>query len=85
MFLKGLPRCDRLRLVMPPTLFAMLQFPMTRLAYALFPVHLANAIIAGAFFFYVLYDCMHYAMHHVKLPGPLKTQKIYHSELTALH
>lgn len=52
---------------------------MTRLAYALFPVHIANGIISGAFVFYVIYDCFHYAMHHVKLAGPMKTQKIYHS------
>lgn len=40
-----------LRLVMPPTLFFVLQLPFTQLAYALFPVAVANGIIAGAFTF----------------------------------
>jgi hypothetical protein len=44
------PVC-RLRLVMPPTLFFTLSFPMTRLAYLIFPVNMANGIIAGAFTF----------------------------------
>ncbi|KIY45038.1 oxidoreductase [Fistulina hepatica ATCC 64428] len=69
---------SRLRLVMPPVLFATLQFPFTRLAYALFPVAIANGIIAGAFTFYVGYDCMHYALHHSKLPGYLADMKRYH-------
>ena len=42
---------DRLRLVMPPLLFTALQFPFTQLAYKLFPVAVANGIIAGAFTF----------------------------------
>lgn len=57
---------------------------MTQLAYSIFPVHMANGVIAGAFTFYVIYDCFHYAMHHVKLPGPLKSQKIYHSQSAVL-
>jgi len=59
---------DRLRLVMPPTLFALLQYPFTQLAHALFPNWMANGIIAGSFAFYVAYDVMHYALHHTKLP-----------------
>jgi len=69
---------DKLRLVMPPTLFFLLSFPMTRLAHALFPVALANGAISGAFVFYVIYDSMHYAMHHTKLPAYLREQKKYH-------
>ncbi|KAI9618887.1 hypothetical protein H4Q26_012141 [Puccinia striiformis f. sp. tritici PST-130] len=69
---------DRLRLVMPPILFAALSHPFTRLAYVLFPVPYANAIISGAFTFYVLYDCTHYALHHTQLPKYLKEMKIYH-------
>ncbi len=42
---------DRLRLVMPPVLFTVLQFPFTQLAYKLFPVAVANGVIAGAFTF----------------------------------
>lgn len=42
---------SRLRVVMPPPLFAMLEWPMTRLAYKLFPLPVANGIISGAFVF----------------------------------
>ncbi|KAF8873462.1 oxidoreductase [Mucidula mucida] len=69
---------DRLRLVMPPVLFTVLQFPFTQLAYKLFPVAVANGVIAGAFTFYVLYDCMHYALHHTNLPAYMKEMKKYH-------
>ncbi|KAJ8087261.1 fatty acid alpha-hydroxylase [Marasmius tenuissimus] len=69
---------DRLRLVMPPVLFAALEWPFTRLAYKLFPVAMANGIISGAFLFYVLYDCMHYALHHSMLPAYMKEMKKYH-------
>ncbi|KAG6899338.1 hypothetical protein C0993_011126 [Termitomyces sp. T159_Od127] len=64
---------DRLRLVMPPALFFTLQTPMTRLAHLLFPPAMANGIISGAFAFYILYDCMHYA-----LPTYLREMKKYH-------
>jgi hypothetical protein len=36
---------------MPPTLFFLLSFPVTRLAHALFPTALANGAISGAFVF----------------------------------
>ena len=41
----------RLRLVMPPPLFFILQLPFTQLAYAIFPVAIANGIISGSFTF----------------------------------
>lgn len=69
---------DRLRLVMPPLLFAVLSYPFTQLAHALFPNAYANGIIAGAFAFYVLYDCTHYALHHTQLPKYVRDMKIYH-------
>lgn len=69
---------DRLRLVMPPVLFFVLSFPFTRLAYIIFPTSMANGIISGSFTFYVLYDCMHYALHHTKLPTYLREMKKYH-------
>ncbi|KIK99658.1 hypothetical protein PAXRUDRAFT_131602 [Paxillus rubicundulus Ve08.2h10] len=69
---------DRLRLVMPPILFGVLQAPFTRLAYALFPTAMANGIISGSFTFYVLYDCMHYALHHTMLPTYMREMKKYH-------
>jgi 4-hydroxysphinganine ceramide fatty acyl 2-hydroxylase len=36
---------------MPPTLFFLLSFPFTRLAYVLFPTAWANGIISGSFAF----------------------------------
>ncbi|TDL24600.1 fatty acid-2 hydroxylase [Rickenella mellea] len=69
---------DGLRLVMPPALFSALAFPMTRLAYALFPTPMANGIISGSFAFYVIYDCMHYALHHTQLPQYMREMKKYH-------
>ncbi|KAF5336402.1 hypothetical protein D9611_006534 [Ephemerocybe angulata] len=69
---------DRLRLVMPPVLFFVLQLPFTRLGHLLFPGAVANGIISGAFTFYIGYDCMHYALHHSKLPQYLRDMKKYH-------
>lgn len=70
---------DRLRLVMPPLLFFVLSFPFTRLAYLIFPTAaFANGVIAGAFAMYVCYDCMHYALHHTKLPAYMREMKKYH-------
>ncbi|KAF7972148.1 hypothetical protein HWV62_11125 [Athelia sp. TMB] len=69
---------DKLRLVMPPTLFAVLQAPFTKLAHTIFPTAVANGIISGAFAFYILYDCMHYALHHTKLPAYMREMKKYH-------
>ncbi|TFK20518.1 oxidoreductase [Coprinopsis marcescibilis] len=69
---------DRLRLVMPPLLFFTLQTPFTRLAHLVFPTAVANGMIAGAFTFYILYDCMHYALHHTKLPDYMREMKKYH-------
>ncbi|GAA5970113.1 hypothetical protein JCM8115_001245 [Rhodotorula mucilaginosa] len=69
---------DRMRLVMPPLLFTALQAPFTKLAHSIFPNWMANGIIAGAFTFYVLYDVMHYALHHTKLPEYVRQQKSWH-------
>ncbi|KAK8845572.1 hypothetical protein IAR55_006287 [Kwoniella newhampshirensis] len=69
---------DRLRLVMPPLLFFVLQTPFTRLAHLLFPKAIANGIISGAFAMYVMYDLGHYALHHTKLPAYLAEMKRYH-------
>ncbi|GAA6009777.1 hypothetical protein JCM10207_004192 [Rhodosporidiobolus poonsookiae] len=59
---------DRMRLVMPPLLFFVLQAPFTRLAHVLFPNWMANGIITGSSVFYVLYGVMHCALHYTKLP-----------------
>ena len=52
----------RLRLVMPPILFATLQAPFTKLAHTIFPAAMANGIISGSFAFCELhgqhYNCM---------------------------
>ncbi|TYJ51708.1 hypothetical protein B9479_007712 [Cryptococcus floricola] len=69
---------DRLRLVMPPLLFFVLQTPFTKLAHAIFPIAVANGIISGAFAMYVVYDLGHYALHHTKLPAYLAEMKRYH-------
>jgi 4-hydroxysphinganine ceramide fatty acyl 2-hydroxylase len=69
---------DRLRLVMPPLLFFVLETPFTKLAHVLFPKAMANGIIAGAFTFYIGYDCMHYALHHTRLPQYMTEMKRYH-------
>ncbi|WVQ80894.1 hypothetical protein IAT38_003001 [Cryptococcus sp. DSM 104549] len=69
---------DRLRLVMPPLLFTVLQTPFTKLAHAIFPTAVANGIISGAFAMYVVYDLGHYALHHTRLPAYLAEMKRYH-------
>jgi 4-hydroxysphinganine ceramide fatty acyl 2-hydroxylase len=69
---------DRLRLVMPPTLFLLLETPFTKLAHVVFPKAIANGIIAGAFSMYIVYDCMHYALHHTRLPQYMREMKAYH-------
>lgn len=71
---------DKMRLVMPPILFAALSFPMLLLAHAVLPTAMANGTIAGSYTMYVFYDTFHYAMHHTKLPSILKAQKKYHLE-----
>lgn len=71
---------DRYRLVMPPVMFAALSTPMVFLAHAVFPAAIANGIIAGSFSMYVVYDTMHYALHHTKLPSYLREMKRYHIE-----
>ncbi|KAK9380889.1 uncharacterized protein V2V93DRAFT_369832 [Kockiozyma suomiensis] len=71
---------DKLRLVMPPSLFVILAFPFYRLAYFLFPYYIATAIFSGAIFGYVCYDCTHYFLHHVSLPSCFKSVKTYHME-----
>ncbi|AAW46114.2 oxidoreductase, putative [Cryptococcus deneoformans JEC21] len=69
---------DKLRLVMPPLLFFVLQTPFTKLAHIVFPKAIANGIISGAFAMYVVYDLGHYALHHTRLPAYLREMKRYH-------
>ena len=71
---------DRYRLVMPPILFAALSAPMVMLAHIVFPAAVANGVIAGSYSMYVVYDTMHYALHHTKLPAYFREMKRYHLE-----
>lgn len=69
---------DRLRLVMPPTLFLVLAYPWWKLATALFPYYTAMAVYAGGILGYVIYDLTHYFLHHHNLPAYYKELKSYH-------
>lgn len=59
---------DRLRLVMPPTLFIALATPFWSLAHAViwYNWHAAVAAYSGGIFGYICYDCTHYFLHHKK-------------------
>lgn len=59
---------DRLRLVMPPTLFLALATPFWKLAHFLFAYdwNAATAVFCGGIFGYVCYDLTHYFLHHAK-------------------
>lgn len=57
---------DRLRLVMPPTLFIVLATPFWKLAHTLFAYdwNAATAVFCGGIFGYICYDLTHYFLHH---------------------
>lgn len=59
---------DRLRLVMPPTLFALLATPFWKLAQTVFFYnwYAATAVYCGGIFGYICYDLTHYFLHHKK-------------------
>lgn len=59
---------DRLRLVMPPTLFLVLATPFWKLAHTVFfyDWNAAVAVYCGGIFGYVCYDMTHYFLHHKK-------------------
>lgn len=59
---------DRLRLVMPPTLFLALATPFWKLAHTVFfyDWNAAVAVFCGGIFGYVCYDLTHYFLHHKK-------------------
>lgn len=59
---------DRLRLVMPPTLFLVLATPFWYLAHAVFfyDWNAAVAVYCGGIFGYICYDLTHYFLHHRK-------------------
>ncbi|OZJ05476.1 hypothetical protein BZG36_01608 [Bifiguratus adelaidae] len=71
--------CDKMRLVMPPALNIVISSPLMKLAHTLFAPSTAHAIIAGAFTGYVMYDCIHYYLHHAKVfEVYFKEMKTYH-------
>ena len=59
---------DKLRLVMPPTLFIALATPFYKLAHTVFywDWYVATAVFCGGIFGYVCYDLTHYFLHHRK-------------------
>lgn len=69
---------DKMRLVLPPALLFILGPPFFKLAMSLLPYHMGLAAFAGGFLGYVMYDCTHYFIHHVKLPAFMKATKENH-------
>jgi dihydroceramide fatty acyl 2-hydroxylase len=62
---------DPMRLVMPPAVSIPLAAIVFGLLYLIFGRHWAPAIGAGFFTGYLIYDMMHYYLHHFRPRGPL--------------
>ncbi|KAH8790064.1 putative RNA-binding protein rsd1 [Hyaloscypha finlandica] len=62
---------DKLRLVMPPTLFLALATPFWKFAHFVFYWNwsVATAVFCGGIFGYICYDLTHYFLHHRTLPS----------------
>ncbi|KAI9032800.1 hypothetical protein CLU79DRAFT_692950 [Phycomyces nitens] len=58
---------DRLRLVMPPALTVLIGTPVIRLAHSVCMPKIAHGFVAGAFMGYILYDLIHYYLHHAQV------------------
>jgi 4-hydroxysphinganine ceramide fatty acyl 2-hydroxylase len=71
---------DKLRLVMPPTLFLALATPFWKLAHSIFYWNwsIATAVYCGGIFGYICYDLTHYFLHHKTLPAYWRDLKKYH-------
>ncbi|KAK6430221.1 fatty acid alpha-hydroxylase [Oleoguttula sp. CCFEE 5521] len=71
---------DRLRLVMPPTMFVALALPFWKLAHTVFAYdwYAAVTVFCGGIFGYIVYDCTHYFLHHKNLPSYYREIKKYH-------
>eukprot|EP00121_Abeoforma_whisleri_P007891 Awhi_evm1s7220 len=70
---------DHYRLVMPPTLFAILALPIYSAYRLILPFEICNGVGAGTIFGYVLYDMCHYYVHHgVPFSEYLREMKTYH-------
>jgi dihydroceramide fatty acyl 2-hydroxylase len=62
---------DPLRLVMPPAVSVPLGALVFGLLYLIFGTHYAPGLGAGFFTGYLVYDMMHYYLHHFRPRGPL--------------
>ncbi|ODQ82544.1 hypothetical protein BABINDRAFT_159110 [Babjeviella inositovora NRRL Y-12698] len=71
---------DGYRLVMPPAMLIALATPIYKLVFMLLPYRFACSGFAGGFLGYIMYDVIHYLLHHSKLPGYLQRVKKYHLE-----
>lgn len=80
---------DRLRLVMPPTLFFVLALPFWKFAHTVifYNWHMATAAFCGGIFGYTLYDMTHYFLHHKKyvILNLYRTAELVLTYLTACH
>src|SRR3977135_1481529 len=62
---------DPMRLVMPPAVSIPLGAVVFGLLYLIFGTHYAPGLGAGFFAGYLVYDMMHYYLHHFRPRGPL--------------
>ncbi|KAJ3210411.1 fatty acid alpha-hydroxylase [Entophlyctis luteolus] len=69
----------RMRLVMPPALGLTLSIPVRAAILVLFPKDVSFAVIAGAYCGFMLYDLVHYHLHHARpFSAHLREMKTYH-------
>eukprot|EP00122_Pirum_gemmata_P003688 Pgem_evm1s3338 len=70
---------DKMRLVMPPTLFAILAVPVLSFYRIFLSFEIVAGVGAGTIMGYVLYDMMHYYVHHgIPATEYLREMKTYH-------
>ncbi|KAI8922696.1 hypothetical protein BC831DRAFT_404689 [Entophlyctis helioformis] len=70
---------DKMRLVMPPALGFTLAYPIWSAYVAYLPLGIGHAVSAGSMTGFVLYDLMHYYIHHGRPYGAhLREMKSYH-------
>ncbi|KAI9339347.1 hypothetical protein BDR26DRAFT_1007882 [Obelidium mucronatum] len=69
----------RLRLVMPPALGLTLSLPVYKAVLAIFPTGINHLVIAGAYCGFMMYDMVHYHLHHARpFTAHLRAMKTYH-------
>ncbi|KAJ9066766.1 fatty acid alpha-hydroxylase [Entomophthora muscae] len=73
---------DRMRLVMPPVLSLAIGIPILLLTVKLLSIPLAFGFLSGLVVGYMIYDLMHYFLHHAVganlLPPHFQAMKTYH-------